>query len=542
MGHLLEWSDGNQSATQVQKHMSNAVHDGLDDALVARLSRPGGSSPQHCHATLMSLLDELPLMNVIAPLPHSSWTHIILPSSWISLMLRLGPRDFRLRLGADKTKVKTFWEEFYRSPGRLAWARQHPSLRGKGADELCTTVPLAVHEDCGPCTKKLSARCLSFSSVLGEGSEKLTNFLCASALKQPKGDDDHKAWEAMLADFEGLAAGKIDGKDIGLDEDATSWRFVLLFAKADEECRCNDWGLPHFSARDECCPECLANRSNRPFTDLQRDAAWRLTEDMPLESYIARPRLPLHPLLKSQAMTRWLCYPDLMHMMDCKGVSSIVYGSVLARLIRAPELGANIASRLKLINLKLAAWYERRPGSLRLPRIAHSNVFANGWADLHGPAIKAANTRKASGFFSELSAEYLGHGSDFDQHMASAAKLLHEFYSIIYAAPVFMTDRDLDRLRSICIEFGEHFMWCREFSRRDGLLWWEITPKVHKMQHVPKMAQMINPRFVQCYFPESLIGTTTKVWKRSMSGRYKNSAQRVVLSKRLLGVLLRICM
>ena len=105
-----------------------------------------------------------------------------------------------------------------------------------------------------------------------------------------------------------------------------------------------------------------------------------------------------------------------------------------------------------------------------------------------------------------------------------------------------MTDRDLDRLRSICIEFGEHFMWCRELSRRDGLLWWEITPKVHKMQHVPKMAQMINPRFVQCYFPESLIGTTTKVWKRSMSGRYKNSAQRVVLSKRLLGVLLGICM
>ena len=138
-------------------------------------------------------------------------------------------------------KVKAFWDVLIQSPVRRAWAQQHASLRGKTSEDLYTTVPLAVHEDAGPCTKKLSARCLSFSGVLGEGSEKLTNFLCASAIKSTKGNEDHKAWEAMLADFEHLANGSIDV----IDAEGTSWDFVLVFSKADEACRCNDWGLTH---------------------------------------------------------------------------------------------------------------------------------------------------------------------------------------------------------------------------------------------------------------------------------------------------------
>eukprot|EP00959_Pyramimonas_sp_CCMP1952_P177472 3709781-Pyramimonas_sp.AAC.1 len=484
----------------------------------------------------MSLLGELPLMDVVTPVAGNTWTHVILPSSWIKLLLRFSPREFRLRLGADASKVKAFWEGWYRFPVRVAWSQDHAHLRGKAAPDLFTTVPLAVHEDAGPVTKKLSARCLSFSGVLGVGTEKLTNLLCASAIKGKKGEDDLKAWDVIIADLETLASGGFELRDA----DGSLWKFVLMFAKADEECRCNDWGLVHFSSADEVCPECLANRSNRPCTDLQRSAKWRPTEAMPFESFKARLRVPLHPLAKCGSMSRFLFYPDLMHMMDCNGVASIVFGSVLVRLTGEPHLGNNIAQRLDVINDQLSEWYRRRPGSRRLPRLAQGNLVNNGWAVLHGPAINAANTRKASGFFAQLAAQYLGHGSDFDKHIASAARLLHEFYSIIYAAPVFVSDHDVGRLRSVCVDFGEAFMWCREFSRRAGQLCWEITPKTHKMMHVPLMAQIVNPRTVHCYAGESLIGTTAKVWKGSMSGRWKKAAQNVVLSKRLLGVLLRI--
>ena len=44
-------------------------------------------------------------------------------------------------------------------------------------------------------------------------------------------------------------------------------------------------------------------------------------------------RTPLHPLAQCSAMTRFLFYPDLMHLMDCKGVSSFVFVAVVATLI-----------------------------------------------------------------------------------------------------------------------------------------------------------------------------------------------------------------
>ena len=52
------------------------------------------------------------------------------------------------------------------------------------------------------------------------------------------------------------------------------------------------------------------------------------------------------------------------------------------------------------------------------------------------------------------------------------------------------------------------------------------------------LCTIINPKFVQCDGEESLIGTTAKVWKRSMSVRYESVVQRNALS--LLGLFLRL--
>lgn len=194
----------------------------------------------------------------------------------------------------------------------------------------------------------------------------------------------------MLADFEALASGSFGLRDTqGID-----WRPLLLFGLADEECRCNDWGLPHWTSAENCT-ECKANRSDLPYTDLQEGAGWRGTVIMRCTTFLARVRVPAHPLVKSKFMWRWF-FPDLMHMMDCKGVCSIVYGGILARLTRHPALGNNIADRLKVVNAKLEQYYHDNPGTCRLPRIALDNVFVAGWVVLNDPAIKAANRRYAS--------------------------------------------------------------------------------------------------------------------------------------------------
>ena len=56
--------------------------------------------------------------------------------------------------------------------------------------------------------------------------------------------------------------------------------------------------------------------------------------------------------------TRWACFPDLMHMMDCKGVTAVVLGGILHIRVRDARVGPNQNARLALINAKLKEWYD----------------------------------------------------------------------------------------------------------------------------------------------------------------------------------------
>jgi hypothetical protein len=89
-------------------------------------------------------------------------------------------------------------------------------------------------------------------------------------------------------------------------------------------------------------------------------------------------------------------YLDLMHVMDCKGVTVSVWGSILAALVSDPGMGRNQQVRLHQINMFMKAWYSDRPGVCKLPKLRMTKVFLDGWGDLHGPAIKAAMTREAT--------------------------------------------------------------------------------------------------------------------------------------------------
>ena len=139
----------------------------------------------------------------------------------------------------------------------------------------------------------------------GDWGEKVTHFLSYSFIKSG-GSDDAVAFQQVIADFDALASGMLEDRPIARDGRRT-WKLVLLIAKADEEARCNVFGLPHWGS-DDCCPECLCNRSleSRPYTDLRGAAAWRATEDMPFEMFRARLRQPPHPLAASgYCCSRW---------------------------------------------------------------------------------------------------------------------------------------------------------------------------------------------------------------------------------------------
>ncbi len=469
-------------------------------------------------------------------LPNGPVSNLVLPSSWVNVIARDYPREFRLHFGADARRLKPFWEEFLGRPRTGAFAARHPFLKDKTAADLAHTVPCSVHTDAGPFSKKLSCTCVSFGSLLSQGQEKVTRFLVYSNVKKTPSEGDDLAWTTLVKDFDALAAG---GPLAPRTSDGTVWRFVWLFLKNDEESRCNEFGFAHYSAT-EPCSECMANDSNRPYTDLRASALWRSTEPMPLPCYFARVREPLHAFLRSHYWCdRWVCSLDLMHVMDCKGVAALVYGGLLGLLVRKWALGPNQAARLAHVNVLRANWYAVHPGVARMPKILMSNLTTEGWGDLSSPVIKAAMTRQAAPWFLDLANRFFTTASPTDTAVRTCLGALVRFYDTLYSANRFLTNDEVNALRRACLDFGVAYMRLRDIARTEGLLLWPVRPKVHKMQHFPLLSEVMNPRFIQNYIEESLVGTTTTVWKRSVKGRYEEHVQRVVLMKRVVGVLLR---
>ena len=179
------------------------------------------------------------------------------------------------------------------------------------------------------------------------------------------------------------------------DADGTIWRAVLLFGKADLEAAGNSWGLPNWMLSDTICPWCRANRSNLPLTDHRASALWRPTELMLTKvEFCGRMRQnPLHPLVEH--MSKFFVRVDTMRTIDCKGVASSVFGSILVILVRHERrLGTNQDRRIEWLNRDRFAYYSRCHVSSRFPDITKNNLFSGGdeqsWAELHGPTIKAS--------------------------------------------------------------------------------------------------------------------------------------------------------
>ena len=301
----MEWADGVMSATQVAKHMSHALEDGMSDPLVARLAKHAQrGSRQNCNANFRDLLEELGIMGLISTIPDSThWTHFVKPSSLIAYIANHRPADLKACLGCDLDKTTAFWTDWYKSKMRTEMAQGHSVLRGKTAQDLLHTVPLVVHEDAGPITKKLSANCLSFSSLLATGPEKTTKFLMATGVKYPA--DDHAAWTAILHDMVQLATGCVDGQVVARDSAGSPWCFVLMLCKGDEEVRSVVWGFASYSS-SQVCSECGGNKSTLPYTDLTPEAQWRATEThKPVEPYLAKIQ-GNHPLIRSPFTSRFL--------------------------------------------------------------------------------------------------------------------------------------------------------------------------------------------------------------------------------------------
>ena len=350
-------------------------------------------------------------------------------------------------------------------------------------------------------------------------------------------DDTNAQWLLLLQDFNDMKFGRVAGEPVAkADADGNLWCFYVLFGKADLDCEANSWGCPHYNSH-EMCSLCLANDSNRPFTDFSAGAAWRPSAAAMLNfAFMCRFRLPLHPLVASEYFDIDFMRLDLMHVADLNGIVATVAGSMLIDCIRMPALGVNQQIRLDAVNANLFAYYARHPGCNRMPAIALSNCTLEGWGFLHGPTVKAANSRGLVPWLGELSLELFAADTNYHISVRKICASLKNMYDVLYCGRRFLSDPEKQELACSVERVGRHLGLLRELSRIGGHFQWQVKPKSHLLMHVPQQSRLINSRFTQCYAEESLVGRMTMIWKACVNGRYANTVERHVMLKYLLSL------
>ena len=108
-------------------------------------------------------------------------TRSVLPSTMLKMLHSAQPRQFESHLGATKHELEDFGKEFTDNLHKQG-EDVSEALRSVNPADYNRLVPLTVHEDAVPCTKRLSAQCVSFSGLLGQGDEKVAKYVCFSSL------------------------------------------------------------------------------------------------------------------------------------------------------------------------------------------------------------------------------------------------------------------------------------------------------------------------------------------------------------------------
>ena len=388
-----------------------------------------------------------------------------------------------------------------------------------------------LFDDAGPVSNISSTFVRCWYSLLGIGSDRESRYLCATGLKEAASDED-KSWSVTMSQFEQLAQPAAAG----------SWGGILLFIGADLEYMCNMLGMPHFNA-NHVCGFCRGNDSDSPHNDFSAEAAWRATVKDNVR-FLADFRTPLHPLVAHRWFNLHSYRFDLLHMMDHHGITSHIVANILQQHVggdRESDVlpGSNVQERLDFLNAEIKQFYSAEGVVNRLPPLGDSNLKAtDGFPELHGNGIKAANTRSIVPYVRDLQQRATTMApSRSNRHILKIINSLDCIYRIFYDGSCFLGESELASLREHLDRLARHYQHMQVLSLVAGKMRWKTTVKLHYVvAHLHAQAQLINPRFVQGYSSESLVGTICGIYSKSQSGPFHRTIQRVCLLKYRTGL------
>ena len=232
-----------------------------------------------------------------------------------------------------------------------------------------------------------------------------------------------------------------------------------------------------------------------------------------------------------------------MHCKDLKGVIAIAAGSLLQHLVlHYAVLGVSQQDRLDELNRRMRTYQTDAAtrAEHKMPLFRLTDLKTNGWHQISGVLVKAANTRALVPWLKHLADTVLSPHGAFTKAMRKVFHGLGEADRIMYGADTFFTEDEKLRFKGAMFKMAKNWMYLRDQCRIAGVDAWQITPKCHVYHHLPSQAELINPRVTQVYTDESMIGKTAKVWRASARGPYNATIQHTVLTRIFAGIELRV--
>ena len=122
--------------------------------------------------------------NQVKPLANAGCvTHILYPHDLFNMLFCRFPGPFKLHFGAEPERLEHFWGKFLLTAYGREASTKLAALRGKSPPELDHCIPLIVHGDGCPVTKKLSALFVQWGGMLGS---RLKSINCHKASRSPR--------------------------------------------------------------------------------------------------------------------------------------------------------------------------------------------------------------------------------------------------------------------------------------------------------------------------------------------------------------------
>ena len=583
---LLEsWAYGLKSGQEVQDDAFLAHKAGARGGLLTDLAKLGnwGKNPQNVATQLMDLVKRhfalvlVPIFVCLVPLlvnksntedigPKLCPFGFILPHVWFSWMYENFNEEFHLRfIGATAAgaaaRLGRFWNTVHPND-----PRRSPLFRRLHFATHC--IPIGLHGDGVPCTKRNSLDVTSLFGILGTGlAMDMIMYICGyfrTTLVDmyeefPGGTTKSAVYRVIVHSMIALEQGVWPTHDY-LGNEWTEEPFAskagtllaggyfahLWLFRADSEYHVNYLGLPGHWSSNAPCIACRADKSvdhngNRMpshHLNFSRASTWPDTVFTVMETYFEHCRArgkDINLLLLPREQGGLGCHilifsRDTLHVLDL-GPTPHSLGSTLWLMVYGDMVVAGDPSEaLRIIFQDINDIYRRRKTPTTFTNIELS-MFTDPTAPSKAPPLlsgKAAECRHLTPILCEVFDKYAPR-DEYHNHVREMLTALTEIYEVLDfkdadgGIPPFLSEAACNELRSIIERYLLHYTFLEQLALEADRMIFHMVSKFHSVYHVGYESQFGHPSSARTYANEHYVGKVSIV---GMSNRYAIAVER----------------